>query len=223
MADRANRHLRALGLLLACLALPAAVRAEPVELKVGRYVARGQWIELSVGFREMSDATFRRRLRSGFATTVLMRLYLYRAGGNGTGRGRALAVISRSLRVLYDLWEGQFVLQIDDPGLPTRTVRTTQESRVIDLLTSIWRFPLVDVKALAPGSAYVVAGLVEVNPMSREVLTEVRRWLRKPQSRQRGGTGENFFGSFVSIFVNDKIRRAEKVFRFRTQPFVLPR
>ena len=55
--------------------------------------------------------------------------------------------------------------------------------------------------------------------MSPEVVAEVRRWLRRPYRQPPGVSSENFFGSFVSIFVNDKVRRAEKIFRVRTQAF----
>jgi hypothetical protein len=86
-------------------------------------------------------------------------------------------------------------------------------------LTSLWRFPLVTLDRVKPQDQYFVAGIGEVNPMSEDLLEEVRRWLRNPQGDRRSTGSESFFGSFVSIFVNNKIRRAEKTFRLRTQPF----
>ena len=74
---------------------------------------------------------------------------------------------------------------------------------------------------IARARNYFVAAIVEVNPMSREVLAEVRRWLRRPSGGHEGGS-ESFFGSFVSIFVNNKVRRSERTWKIRSQLFYKP-
>ena len=63
---------------------------------------------------------------------------------------------------------------------------------------------------------------VELNPVSDQTLTEVRRWLTQGSGGglDRGGA---FFGSFVSVFVNPKIPPADRVIRIRSQPFYRPR
>lgn len=205
---------RGIGLWLALTAfvLPATARAEkPIKFKRVRFRQRSDQITFTVGFREMFDAKLRHRLRSGFATTVVMRVYLYRK--NGT---RPIAVGARTLRAVYDLWDETYRLEIEGPR-GRRLLKLADQSRVVDKLTSFWRFPLVAVKDIRPTRQYFIAVIVEVNPMSPQLLAAVRRWLRKP-SRRRVGS-ESLFGSFVSIFVNDKIRRAEKTFKFRSQPF----
>ncbi|MBW2731068.1 MAG: DUF4390 domain-containing protein [Deltaproteobacteria bacterium] len=203
---------------LLCLGLVllfgAKVEAKPVVTKTADFVQHGGTVLMSAGFREMFDARLRRRLRSGFATTVTMRVYLYQR----TIRRPVLA-LSRRLSAVYDLWDEQFLVRFDGP-LGPRAQRFRSINDVVDRLTSFWRFPLVSTSRIKSGKRYYVAVVVEVNPMSRKVLAAVRRWLRKPTRRQVGG--ESLFGSFVSIFVNDEIRRAEKTFKFRTQDFFLP-
>jgi hypothetical protein len=69
---------------------------------------------------------------------------------------------------------------------------------------------------------YVLKMVIELNPVSRETLAEVRRWL----SQGTGGgldRGGAFFGSFVSVFYNPKIADADRVLRIRSQPFYRPR
>jgi len=69
---------------------------------------------------------------------------------------------------------------------------------------------------------YMLAMEVELNPVSKETLAEVRRWL----SQGTGGgldRGGAFFGSFVSVFVNPKIAAADRVLRIRSQPFFRPK
>ena len=63
---------------------------------------------------------------------------------------------------------------------------------------------------------------IDLNPVSPETLTEVRRWLSQGTGGglDRGGV---FFGSFVSVFVNPKIAEADRVLRIRSQPFFRPK
>jgi hypothetical protein len=75
---------------------------------------------------------------------------------------------------------------------------------------------------LRPGAEYVLAVRGDLNPISEDLLIEVRRWLVQPARGQRRlGAGDSFFGSFVSIFVNPRIEDSERQVRFVSQPFVL--
>lgn len=175
------------------------------------FVRKNDVVTMSVGFGEMFDAKLKRRLKSGFPTTVVMRVYLYQQGG-----GQPIAMSARTLRAVYDLWDEEFRVKIDEP-MGSRQVKLRGLSATVGKLSSFDKYPLVPYALMRPRARYFVAGIVEVNPMSSEVLAAVRRWLRKPSRRRV--SGDNLFGSFVSIFVNDKIRRAEKIYKFRSQPF----
>ena len=62
----------------------------------------------------------------------------------------------------------------------------------------------------------------DLNPISEELLADVRRWIATPTSgARRLGTGDSFFGSFVSIFVNPHVEDSERQVRFLSQPFHL--
>ncbi len=204
------------GLLLLLGGRSASARGELV-LKRLRFEERAGKLTISGGFREMFDERLRRRLRSGFATTVVMRVYLFDRRGK-----QPLVVTGRTLRAVYDLWEERYLLRIDGPQ-GRRVRRLRREKDVVDRLTSFWRFPLVGIERIDPDRFYFVAAIVEVNPMSPEVLAQVRRWLRRPALSPHRRGEESFFGSFVSIFVNDKIRRAQRTFKVRSQPFYRPR
>jgi len=205
--------LIALLLLLPCLAAAKV----PVVFKKAKFEHDAGSVTLTVGFREMFDAQLRRRLRSGFATTVVMRVWVHVPGWP-----QPIAQAARTLRAIYDLWDGRYRIQLEEPQRQRRFVEVTDQKRVVDLLTSFWRFPITRSANLRRGRRYRVVALIEVNPVDPEVLAELRRWLRRPYRSKPGRSGENFFGSFVSIFVNDRVPRAEKVFRLRTQPFYLP-
>jgi hypothetical protein len=203
----------ALGAALLAFSPKAVLGDTDVGFKQGVFLEQGKTLTVTVGFREMFDNGLRARLRSGFATTVVMRIYLYEKDG-----GQLVAFGARTLRAVYDLWDEQFLLKLEEPQR-TRSLRLREDRQVVDALTSLWRFPISPLARLKPGVQYFVGIMAEVNPMSEELLEEVRRWLRNPYGEHRRASGESLFGSFVSIFVNNKIRSAEKTFRLRTQPF----
>lgn len=209
----ALRAVAAFCALLAGTALADAADADQVVNKRFRFEEREGRLTITGGFREVFDERLRRRLRSGFATSVVMRIYVYTDEG-----GEPLVATARTLRAVYDLWEEIYLLRFEEPG--RRQVRRLRaEADVVDRLTSFWRFALGPISRFTPGREYFVAALIEVNPMQRELLAEVRRWLRRPSLAPHHRGEASFFGSFVSIFVNDKIRRAEKTFKVRSQPF----
>ena len=180
--------------------------------KRGRFFESGD-LRISVGFREMLDTTLKKRLKSGFATTVVMRVYLYRKHD-----GRQISFGVRTLKAYYDPWDEEYLLKMRDHS-GSRSRRFRSRRAVVDRLTSLWRFRIARIGQVKPGTQYFVAVIAEVNPVDERLLAEVRHWLRNPHGGHRQVGSESFFGSFVSIFVNNKIRRAEKTFRVRTQPF----
>ena len=86
--------------------------------------------------------------------------------------------------------------------------------------TALTQLPMVDVARLERGGRYSVLVRGDLNPLSEDLLADVRRWLVQPARGQRQlGTGDSFFGSFVSIFVNPRIEDSEHQVRFVSQTF----
>jgi hypothetical protein len=200
-------------------ALAAAPRpawaADPVPTRqVGVSVTQGR-VSVSVGLQDLFGEAERQRLKSGFATRVLIRAALEEAS---TGDPVALAV--QRAEIVYDIWDEKFNVRTSDGmGLERRAVAPTIDE-------AIWRaaalvdFPIIEASRLRPGERYTLAVRGDLNPISEDLLIEVRRWLVQPARGQRRlGAGDSFFGSFVSIFVNPRIEDSERQVRFVSQPF----
>lgn len=214
--NRANARWGGTIALCALLFVAVSAGAQTVVTKRGLFEERDGQLTATVGFREMFGEQLKKRLRSGFASSVVMRVFLYPKAG-----GRPMAATARTLRAVYDLWDEKYLLSVEERG-KTYHQELRDEKELVDRLTSFWRLPLVPISQISKKEMYFVAAIVEVNPMQAEVLAEVRRWLRTPYRRHSQMGGESFFGSFVSIFINNKIRRAESTFKVRTQLFYRP-
>ena len=210
--------MRPLALLL-LVALPWAPPAAADEAPHGdgRFDGGGPRLLLDVEFGELFDEPLRRRLDSGFATTVVVRCFLTR---DGASRPEALA--ARTTRVAYDLWDEVYVGEEQD-AQGSRTFREPSRAEVVRRLTRLTHFPVAETARLEQGQRYVVALRVEVNPVSPELHAQLRRWLtRAPEGPRFSSGGESFFGSFVSIFVNPLPGEAERVLRRRLGPYAHP-
>ncbi|MGE0868854.1 MAG: hypothetical protein AB7P03_09835 [Kofleriaceae bacterium] len=211
-------------ILLAVLgvALASSVARADVEpaFQQMQFIERGQALHLTTAIGKLFDLGNYEALSSGTKSTVVIRLWVY---PRGSTEPISFRLLHRQVR--YDLWDDVYVLEFDDPG-GRRTVREKRQPTALTMLTEIIDLPVAALADIPYGSAtenlYAVAIEVELNPVSKETLAEVRKWL----SRGNGGgleRGGAFFGSFVSAFVNPKIPAADRVVRLRSQPFFRPR
>src|SRR5690606_24182906 len=127
----------------------------------------------------------------------------------------------RTCRVVYDLWEEAFRVQ-RQTELEDRTFRLRTVEEVLDRCLVLRRTPIgtpLDHVA-ARGRPMRLAVVAEFNPLSAKTVQRIRHWLSRPS----GTTLERdaFLGSFVSLFVSQRISQAERTVRFGSQETVVP-
>ncbi|HET7506072.1 MAG TPA: DUF4390 domain-containing protein [Kofleriaceae bacterium] len=205
----------------AVLAIAPAARAEDdkPEIQRMRFVESGDELRLSTlppgGIGKLFDTSAYEALSSGIPSTVVIRIQI---APQDSDTPVAEQLIQRS--VVYDVWDEIYTLRLDQPG-GRKTIKVKFRAEALKWLTSIEDLPVARLTALPIGQVFVLKMVVELNPVSRETLAEVRRWL----SQGNGGgldRGGAFFGSFVSVFYNPKIADADRVLRIRSQPFFRP-
>ncbi|APR85870.1 Hypothetical protein A7982_11219 [Minicystis rosea] len=211
-------------LLAAAIAIaPAFARADndppktPASLpqRTAQVVLEKNTVKLTVSFRDVIDEELSKKLQSGLPTVVTMRGYLFREAG-----GDPIALTAKSCRIVYDLWDEVFRIQLAQPGGPTSAVAVNVEG-VLRNCCEAKKLPLVDRALLGSSMRYFVATLVEVNPVSQEMLDRIKRWVTRPNGSNAIGPGDSLFGSFVGLFVA-RIGDADKKLAFRTQAFTPP-
>ena len=204
--------------LLAVLLVAAPARAddEPPEYQRMRLVERGEDLTVTATITKLFDSSAFNALSSGFLTTVEIQLWVY---PRESTEPIAYSRIKRS--VVYDMWDEIFTVKTCDTCKP---VKVKSPAEALKLLASLDDEPVAKLADIPTGddSVYYLAIRADLNPVSKETMAEVRRWL----SQGTGGgldRGSVFFGNFVSVFVNPKIADADRVLRVRSQPFYRPR
>lgn len=201
------------------LAAPAAADDEAPEIQRMRFVETADQLTVSTlppgGIGKLFDTAAYEALSSGIPSTVVIRIQITERDSDTPV---AEQLIQRS--VVYDVWDEIYTLQLSQPG-GTKKLKVKYRAEALKWLTSVDELPIAKLRILPVDRVFILKMVVELNPVSKETLAEVRRWL----SQGTGGgldRGAAFFGSFVSVFYNPKIADADRVLRIRSQPFFRP-
>lgn len=210
--------VRTLLLAIALVAGSGLVRAEaPLVRKTG-IARKADKLVVSVGLQDLFAAKDLERLLSGFSTRVLIRVALLRENG-----GPPVAQVTRLAEIVYDLWDEKLRLRISSDRQDRPDILAVPTPRdAADAATSLVAFPVADGNKLDPAASYYLSMRADLNPISEELVTNVRRWLSRPSGRSHGTSGDAFFGSFVSVFVNPRVSDSERVLQVQSQVFTLP-
>ncbi|MFS8067511.1 MAG: hypothetical protein ACMG6S_14205 [Byssovorax sp.] len=189
---------------------PAALPARAAQIALD-----DRLVTLTVSFRDVVDAEISKKLQSGLPTVLTMRGYVFPEAG-----GDPIALTAKSCRIVYDLWDEVFRIQLTQPGGQSSAVAVNVEG-VLRNCGEAKKMPLAARALMGDSVRYFVAVLVEVNPVSPEMLDRIKKWVTRPSGSSAIGPGDSLFGSFVGLFVA-KVGDADKKLAFRTQAFSAP-
>jgi hypothetical protein len=208
----------ALAFVVALFAVTSLAHADndKPEIHKVRFIERGGSLTITANptpLAKLFDSAAYEALDSGFTSTVVIRIWIYPKDSTDP-----VAFLLLQRQVLYNLWDEVFELRIDGKA----PIKEKRQSEALKRLTALDDLPVARLATLPYEQVFLLAMQVELNPVSKETLAEVRRWLSKGAGGglDRGGA---FFGSFVSVFVNPKIPEADRVLRVRSQPFYRPK
>jgi hypothetical protein len=215
------RRAVALGVLAVALApLMAFAQAQPQAAQLAHPAvlpprqANYAWdVDLlrgSFSYRDvLSDADLVKKLSSGLPMVIAMRAYVYREG-----QDTPVALAPRVCRVVYDLWDEVYRVHISEPE------RERDQAAVLDgvlrMCTEARDLPVVRRGLLEAKQAYYLAVVVDVNPVSPEIVEQMRRWMSRPTGSTGIAPSDALFGTFAQLFVR-QIATSDRTLTFRTQ------
>jgi hypothetical protein len=170
-------------------------------------------LRASFSYRDvLAEPELMKKLSSGLPTVIAMRAYVYREGED-----TPVALAPRVCRVVYDLWDEVYRVHVSEPE------RERDQAAVLDgvlrLCTDARDLPVVRRGLLVPKQPYFLGVVVDVNPVSPEMIEQMRRWMSRPTGSTGIGPSDALFGSFVQLFVR-QIATSDRTLTFRTQSIV---
>ncbi|MBW2277010.1 MAG: hypothetical protein JRF63_05925 [Deltaproteobacteria bacterium] len=213
MINRRRPLLRALALALAVAfaLVSVATHAKTRKRRVGIRITKSD-VRATFSYRDVFSKKVREKLTSGLPTRTVVQVAL-----QSKDKKKPVTYWARAIEVVYDLWEEDFVITVEDARGRRRTrVKTAEEA--INVAGLLWRTPIASIKGLKPGM-YRLQFVAEANPVSKEMVENIRRWLSRPSGGHGSETRSNFFGSFVGSFVDRNIGKADKTVSFVSQWF----
>jgi hypothetical protein len=215
------RRAGALALLAAALFAASTVAAQeqpthPAALspRLANYAWDRDLLRASFSYRDvLSDPALANKLSNGLKMVLAMRAYVYREGQDAP-----VALTVRSCDVAYDLWEEVYRVHIDDPE-GKRDQAVLDVKGVLRLCAEVQNLPVVRRGLLSAGVAYFLGVVVEVNPVSQDMLEQMRRWMSRPTGSTGIAPTDALFGGFVQLFLR-QIAASDRTLTFRTQDIV---
>ena len=196
-------------------AAPSPQPAHPASLaaRMANYAWDNDLLRASFSYRDvMSDASLMKKMESGLPMVIAMRAYVYQQG-----QDTPVALAPRVCRVVYDLWDEVYRVHLSEPE------RERDQAAVLDGVLRICAeardLPVVRRDLLIEGQPYFLGVVVDVNPVSPEMVEQMRRWMSRPTGNTGIVPSDALFGGFVQLFVR-QIATSDRTVTFRTQSLV---
>ena len=197
----------------------AQQQAPPVPASLSVQRANFAWdktlLRASFSFRQViaQPAPLAAKLTDGLPHTIAMRAYTWKQGDS-----TPTDLVARSCRVVYDLWDEVYRIEITErTGL--RNTAAINAEGVARLCAEARDMPIIDRSVLTAGQDYFLAVIVDVDPVDPAMLAQLRAWVTHPTGSSTISQGSAIFGSFTSLFVRT-IGTSLQTLQFRTQVFV---
>jgi hypothetical protein len=166
---------------------------------------------LDIGFRDIIDDGIRNKLSRGLPTTIVLTATIQKAGST-----EPLSTTTQTCRITWHVWEEAYYVEIVRPGSSQARWTTTLEG-VFRRCAEAHRLLAGDATQVSPSVPLYARGTIQINPVSPEVLQQLKRWVMRPSSTGTAAPGDALFSTFAGLFMQ-RIGDAEREVHFFTRP-----
>jgi hypothetical protein len=163
-----------------------------------------------------TGALLKAKLSNGLANVLVMRAYLFEAGA-----ASPIALAAKTCNITYDVWDEVYRIKLTssegtrDPAATFTPPKGNVEG-VLKTCAEAQDLPIADRALLRAGVMYFLAVIVDLNPVSEEMLAQLQKWVQRPMGSTAIAPGNALFGAFVGLFVRS-IGTSDRTLQFRTQ------
>jgi len=215
------RGARLLAVLALSLARPPLALADgprsvaPADLPIRdtNFAWTGDLLRATFSFSDVLDPAVRQKLSNGPSSTIVMRAYVIREGET-----TPVTIAVQQCVVSYDLWADVYKVQLTNAS-GTTIGAVANLNGVERKCARAQDLPITSRATLKPGVPHFLDVIVEVNPVSDEVRTQMRQWVQRPVGPAEVGPGDALFSAFVLLLFRD-VGGSDRTVQFRTRSFV---
>jgi hypothetical protein len=163
-----------------------------------------------------TGALLKAKLSNGLANVLVMRAYLFEVGATSP-----IALSAKTCSITYDVWDEVYRIKLTssegtrDPAATFTPPKGNVEG-VLKTCAEAQDLPVADRGLLRTGASYFLAVIVDLNPVSEEMLAQLQKWVQRPIGSTAIAPGNALFGAFVGLFVKS-IGASDRTLQFRTQ------
>jgi hypothetical protein len=169
---------------------------------------------VTVSFRDVIDASIRRKLSRGLPTTIVLTATIYEAGST-----EPLSTTAQTCKITWHVWDEVYLLEITRPGGTLSDAAVTVDG-VLRRCAETRRPLVAGTKDQIPfGAALHLQAKVQVNPVSADVLHKIKKWVLRPTGTATAAPGDALFSTFTGLFLQ-RIGEAERELKFTTKTVI---
>ncbi len=168
---------------------------------------------VSVSYRDVVDASIRKKLSRGLPTTIVLTGTVYRAGSSDP-----VSTTAQTCKITWHVWDEVYLVEITRPG-STRSSAAITVDGVLRRCAEARRLIVGTSDQIPTGAALYMNSKVLVNPVSPEVLQKIKRWVSRPTGTGTAAPGDALFSTFTGLFLQ-RIGDAERELKFTTKTVV---
>ncbi len=203
----------AIGLMLAPLTAAAADVLPDFDAMGSRkvtFVWERASLKANFGFRDALDAKVVDKVTSGLPWTVVLRAFLIR-----DGQSAPVALTGQTCRITFDLWDEVYRTEVLTAYGDRKQVAPNLEAAMATC-TELRGFVVAHQRVVDHRFRHRLAIVAEVNPISPEMIEQLKRWVSRPAASTQLRPGDALFGSFAGLFMRE-LGKSDQTIVFRSE------
>jgi hypothetical protein len=164
---------------------------------------------VSMDFSDAIDRNIKGRLKRGLPTVIVLTGAMYLPGNPA-----AVSTTAQTCKVTYLVWDEVYQFEITRPD-GTNIYSALTPDRLLKKCVKAESLPVATSGQISPGTPVYMNAKVQVNPVSKDVVDKIKKWVSRPSGTGTAAPGDALFSTFTGLFLQ-RIGDADRELKFTT-------